>query len=465
MNESLKRYFRYTSWPILLATLSLIGIGLAALSTAEAADSELSGITLRQTAYAAAGIVVMIAVTLVPYRKLGQVAYVFFALTLVLLVVVLLLPPVGGARRWIDLKVFRVQPSELAKLALIVMLAWYLRQGNHYRRLRGLIVPFVLTFIPMGLILVEPDLGTTLLLLPTLYFMLFMAGAKVRHLLGIIAAATVIVMLPLPQKLSEDMGPRQREARRLIAYTSFGGAGAEYVVTPAIVRGMRDHQVLRISGWLRQGDPAVAQDAGFQLRLSKLVMGAGGLTGQGLDDETARHFIRILPEHQTDFVFSVIAGRWGFLGCMLVLVGYAVILVFGAEIAAVTHDAFGRLLAVGVIGLLLSQVFVNLSVTMGLLPVTGMTLPLLSYGGSSLVVSCAAVGLLVNVGQRRPILLSRRPFEHGEKKEKAPQPFGPLAEGRKPRPRPEATPALQNTPPTEAKAGNSTQPRSSRRSR
>ncbi|MFW6066461.1 MAG: FtsW/RodA/SpoVE family cell cycle protein, partial [Planctomycetota bacterium] len=278
-----------------------------------------------------------------------------------------------------------------------------------------------------------------------------------------ILAATLLVMLPLPEKLTEQMSDRQKDTRRLIAYTSFGGGDAEYVVAPAIVRGMRDHQVRRIAGWLKQGDPAVAQDAGFQLRLSKLVMGSGGLTGRKLGDETAKHFIRILPEHHTDFVFSVIAGRWGFLGCVLVLVGYAVILVFGAEIAAVTYDAFGRLLAVGVIGLLLSQVFINLAVTMGLLPVTGMTLPLLSYGGSSLLVSCAAVGLLVNVGQRRAILLSRRPFEHGEKKEKAPQPFGPLAEGRRPGPRPEAT-KPQSKRPTEEKEADSTHNRSNRQS-
>jgi rod shape-determining protein RodA len=464
MREHLKRYFRYTSWPILLATAGLMGFGLMALRTAQRADPDLSGIVLRQAVYAAAGLVVLVAATLVPYRKLGRLAYAFFAATLGLLVLVLLLPAVGGAHRWIDLKLFRVQPSELAKLALILMLAWYLRQGDHYRRLRGLAVPFVLTFIPMGLILIEPDLGTTLLFLPTLYFMLFMAGAKLRHLLGIVAVATALVLLPLPQKLNDDMSGPEREARRHVAYGKIGGDGAEYVVAPAIVCGMRPHQVRRISGWLRQGDPAVAQDSGFQLRLSKLVLGAGGPTGRGLDDETARHFIRILPEHHTDFLFAVIGGRWGFLGCMLVLAGYAVILVFGAEIAAVTHDAFGRLLAVGVIGLLLSQVFINLGVTMGLMPITGMTLPLLSYGGSSLVVNCAALGLLVNVGQRRPILLSRRPFEHGERKEKAPQPFGPLAEGRKPRPRPEATPIARSTPPRERTEEGSPRSRPSRRS-
>ncbi len=447
MNEGIRRYFRYTSWPILLATLGLVGIGLGALSSAEQADPRLSGIVIRQAAYAVAGILVMAAATLVPYRRFGPTAYPFFALTLGLLVLVLMLPPVGGARRWIDLGVFRIQPSEIAKLSLIVMLAWYLRHGDHYRRLRGLIIPFALTFIPMGLILVAPDLGTTLLLLPTLYFMLFMAGAKLRHLLGIIVAATALVLLPVPQKLSETAGQSGQQARRHVAYAQLSGDEGEYVVVPALVRAMRPHQVRRLSGWLRQGDPAVAQDAGFQLRLSKLVLGAGGATGQGMDEDAAKHFNRILPEHHTDFIFAVVGGKWGFVGCMLVLLCYAVILVFGAEIAAVTHDPFGRLLAVGVIGLLLSQVFINVAVAMGLLPVTGMTLPLLSYGGSSLIVNCAAVGLLVNVGQRRPILLSRRPFEHGEKREKVPQPFGPLAEGHTPGPRPESTVLSGSRPP------------------
>lgn len=125
-----------------------------------------------------------------------------------------------------------------------------------------------------------------------------------------------------------------------------------------------------------------------------------------------------LPFEHTDFIFSVIGGRWGFLGCLVVLGMYAVILVFGIEIATITYDPFGRLLAVGVLGLLLSQIFINVGMAMGLMPITGMTLPLVSYGGTSIVVNCAALGLLVNVGQRRPILLAPHPFEYGERREK-----------------------------------------------
>jgi cell division protein FtsW (lipid II flippase) len=144
-----------------------------------------------------------------------------------------------------------------------------------------------------------------------------------------------------------------------------------------------------------------------------MVIGAGRLRGYG-DWNDGEMYFQMLPEDHTDFIFSVVAGRWGFLGCLGALLLYGVIFLFGAEIAVITHDPFGRLLAVGVLALLFSQIVINVGMTMGLMPVTGMTLPLVSYGGSSLVMNCAALGLLVNVGQRRPILLAPKPFEHGE---------------------------------------------------
>jgi len=128
----------------------------------------------------------------------------------------------------------------------------------------------------------------------------------------------------------------------------------------------------------------------------------------------------------------VIGGQWGLLGCLGVLFFYGLIFMFGVEIAIVTYDPFGRLLAVGVLALLASQILINIGMTVGLGPITGMTLPLISYGGSSLVVNCAALGLLVNVGYHRPMLLSRRPFEHGEKRTRPPAPYGPIAANGRP---------------------------------
>jgi len=160
----------------------------------------------------------------------------------------------------------------------------------------------------------------------------------------------------------------------------------------------------RIRGW-------VAGD-GYQLRQSITILGAGGLGGGAQLDWTNVYFLT-LPEDHTDFIYAVIGGRWGFVGCAGVVVLYVIIFVCGAEIAALTHDPFARLTVVGVLALLFSQIFINVGMTMGLLPITGMTLPLVSYGGSSMLVNGLALGLLVNVGLHRPILLGRRPFEYG----------------------------------------------------
>jgi len=424
MLETLRTYLRFTSWPIILAMLVLMGIGLMAISASEGADPTMQGYAAKQMAFAAVGLLAFVCMTLVSYQLVGRFAYSLFAVTLAMLILVLLLPAIRGSRRWINLGFFALQPSELAKLSFIILLAWYLRMGDHYRKLLGLAVPFVLTFVPMGLVLIEPDLGTSLLFLPTLYIMLFMAGAKLRHLLGIVGLATVMLLVPVPHTISKDIKPAERLDRQSLAYWHDKDTGRAVSAAPLVK--MKRHQVSRIVGWLRQEDARVIQGTGYQLHQSKMVLGAGCLTGQKKDSLVHEYF-RMLPDDHTDFIFSVVGGQWGFAGCLAVLVCYGVIFVFGVEIAVRTYDPFGRLLAVGVMALLFSQLVINTGMTMGLMPITGMTLPMISYGGSSLVVNCMALGLLVNVGQRRPMLLGKRPFEFGEKKEKPPSPYGPFS--------------------------------------
>lgn len=424
MLETLRTYLRFTSWPIILAMLVLMGIGLMAISASEGADPTMQGYAAKQLAFAAVGLLAFVSMTLVSYQLVGRFAYSLFAVTLAMLILVLLLPAIRGSRRWINLGFFALQPSELAKLSFIVLLAWYLRMGDHYRKLLGLAVPFVLTFVPMGLVLIEPDLGTSLLFLPTLYIMLFMAGAKLRHLLGIVGLATIMLLLPVPHTIPKDMNSAERLDRQALAYWHDKDTGRAVSAAPLVK--MKRHQVSRIVGWLRQDQQRVIQGTGYQLHQSKMVLGAGCLTGQK-QDSLVHEYFRMLPDDHTDFIFSVVGGQWGFAGCLTVLVCYGVIFVFGVEIAVRTYDPFGRLLAVGVMALLFSQLFINTGMTMGLMPITGMTLPMISYGGSSLVVNCMALGLLVNVGQRRPMLLGKRPFEFGEKKEKPPSPYGPFS--------------------------------------
>ncbi len=404
MLETLRTYLRYTSWPIIMAAAVLVVWGLLAIGVAEQADPTIRGSVSKQAHFALVAVAVFVIATLLPYQALGRYAYLIFAVTLALLVTVLCLPPIRYSHRWIVLGELQVQISEIAKLSYIIMLAWYLRYRKNYRHLTGLAVPFVLTFVPLGLILVEPDLGTSLLFLPTLYFMLFMAGAKLRHLLGIMAVATAVVLFPVPHAVEPGL------ARPVMAYGELTLAGRRYAFSAVSLALMEPHQRARVDGWLHQ-EQLKASDEGYQLARSKMVIGAGRLGGYGDWNEGEMYF-QMLPEDHTDFIFSVIAGRWGFLGCVGVLLLYCVIFLLGAEIAVITYDPFGRLLAVGVLALLFSQIVINIGMTMGLMPVTGMTLPLMSYGGSSLVINAAALGLLINVGQRRPVLLGPRPFEH-----------------------------------------------------
>lgn len=412
---------RIPSVIITLAMLGLIAIGILAIGKSEIANST-TGLSFRQTCYAGGALVVFAIFAVVPFQKLSFVAYPLFGITLFLLVLVLFLPPMKGqdVRRWINLKVINFQPSELAKLAQIILLAWYLRQGSRYRTLPGLIPPFLLTLVPMFLILREPDLGTTLLFFPLLYVMLYMAGAKLRHLLGIVAVGAVVLLMPIPRNISNAP---QKVARERLATCYWSSADKKTVYAPAAIAAMKPHQLPRVTGWLMQDSKDVINDKGFQLFHSKIVIGTGKMTGHD-DWEYGDTFLDMLPEDHTDFIFSVIASKWGFLGVIGVFGLYLLIFIFGIDIASTTTDAFGRLLAIGVLALIASQFFINTGMTMGLLPITGMTLPFVSFGGSSLLINCAALGILINVGQRRPFITFKKPFEHNE--DNSPAPYNPL---------------------------------------
>lgn len=445
MNETLKHLLRYTSWPILAAMIALMAIGVTAIHVSEQADPTMSGFADKQWKFALLGLIAFVAMTFVPYPRLGRMSYLLFGLTIILLIGIFLLPAKRGSHRWIPMGPVDFQPSEMAKLTLIIMLAWYLRYGDNYRRLLGLIMPFALTLVPMGLILLEPDLGTGMLFLPTLYFMLFAAGAKRRHLLVILALGLLVIFVPVPSRvgtatmaddarglIAKKLGPltfysvnesldyNKRPDIPLSYCRVQWGTSSAYDVQPLSLRmmigsrsGQYAERAQRVTAWLRPNDPGLSKTTGYQARQARLVLGSGGWTGRS-DWNDSDSFFRVLPDDHTDFIFCVIGGQWGFLGCLALLFLYGVIFVFGLEIALITYDPFGRLLVVGVLALLFSQIVINVGMTLGLTPVTGMTLPWISYGGTSLMVNCAALGLLVNVGQHRPILLGKRPFEHAD---------------------------------------------------
>jgi rod shape-determining protein RodA len=344
-------------------------------------------LTTKQLAFFVTGLGLMLLVLIPSYQKIGRYAYPFYILAIILLLPLVIdryfdlpfVPVSRGTRRWLRFGVLGIQPSEFMKVALILCLARYLRFRDTYRTWPGLIPPFLLTVLPMFLILFQPDLGTLLMLLPVLFAMLFVAGARLRHL--------VIVVL-------------------------LGCA-----TLPIFYRfGMKDYQRTRIQVLFRQNDPDERWHLkeGYQLRQSKIALGTGGVTGEGYGEGIFVQYDRLLPEEHNDFIFAIIGHQWGLIGGLLVILAYGLIIVFGLEVATVTNDPFGRLLAVGVIVMIVVQALLNICMNIGLAPITGMPLPFVSAGGSSLWANFIALGLLVNVAQRRPMLITNPPFEHRE---------------------------------------------------
>jgi rod shape determining protein RodA len=366
-------WIRRAPWSVVVCTIALMAAGLSGI---DRGDELAGGGTYfgRQLIWILLSVPVMLATTLISYRKLRYASYGLFAISLLLLVAVYFLPARNGSHRWIPLGVMNFQPSELAKLAWIMALANYLMHRRNHRTLGGLLVPFGLTLVPLLLILREPDLGTSLVFLPVLYAMLFAAGARPRHL--VLVAGLGIAVLPV---LWMGMNGEQR-SRVVTLFTQ------------------------------RDGGPAPRGD-GYHLYQSKQMLVLGGMWGSAavgmlLDDPQLYH----LPAARTDFVFCLVGERWGVVGISAVLVLYLLLFASGLRIAAATREPFGRLVAVGVVGMLATQMVINTGMTVGLMPITGLTLPLVSYGGSSLLATCLALGLLLNIGMRPGYEMTGEPF-------------------------------------------------------
>jgi cell division protein FtsW (lipid II flippase) len=395
---------------LIAAVLMLVGIGIATIysvgNPAEISPASQTGnlgnLWKTQVKYTVVAIFGFIAINLINYRRLGSISYWFFAGVLLLLAYLLVSryliglpfapPSRQGVHRWIVLhpSLPRIQPSEFCKLAYILVLAWYLRYRSNYRSLSALIGPFALTLLPMVLILFEPDLGTVLLMMPILFTMLFVAGAKVKHLLIIILMALLVSPL-LWHKMRTYQ--RRRISSVLLQNTWVREKAEKYPWLGQVLVGTKFSEKQWKSDW------------GWHLIRSKYAVASGGATGYGFRKGP---FVKydFLEARHNDFIFAIIAQQWGFLGCIFLLLLYIIIVVCGLEIAIHNSDPFGKLLAIGISAMFAVEVIVNVGMTIGLMPITGLTLPLISYGGSSLVVSMASIGLLNNVGRCRPFTVA-----------------------------------------------------------
>lgn len=378
-----RRLLRSFDFLLLLTVLAIVGISLVVIGTATSnitRDADLKGQVLmflssgeayyvkRQALMALVGFVLMLLIISTDYTQYYKLSPYLYVLNIALLLAVIFLGREGGgAQRWIDLRFFDLQPSELAKLIIIISLARHLagREGN-FEHITSVIPAFLHVAPPMVLIFLQPDLGTALVFFAILFGMLFMAGAKVRHLFAYVA----------------------------------GGAA---IGIPLLWRVLKGYQKMRLIVFTNpEMDPL---GDGFQLIQSMIAVGSGGLWGKGPFDPSTQNTLHFLPESHTDLIFSVFAELTGFAGAVLLLVLYMFLIFRILRIGAQAKDTFGMLICIGVASMFLFHILVNIGMTIGIMPVTGLPLPFMSYGGNSLMMNMMAVGLVLCIGMRRNKLM------------------------------------------------------------
>jgi cell division protein FtsW (lipid II flippase) len=367
--------FIHAGWLVVGAALALTFIGIETIGTTRPATA------VSQLRLACLGVAAGIIVAFIPAKRLRQASWWLLGFGLLLLVFLLIpevpdfiVRPRHGARRWINLWFVDVQPSELVKIAFVLALASHLRYKKHYRKFSGLILALCVVVPSSALILYEPDLGTAMLFLPAMLAMLIAAGAKYKHLctiaiLGIIASASMYPML-------------------------------------------ETHQQNRIKALKAQllGDDRYVQTFGYQGARAMTLIGAGQAWGVGKEDAKKLLAANHLPEEHNDMIFAVIVLRWGLRGAIVIWSLYAILGLGGILAAIGCRDPFPRLVAVGLTAILLSQMVINTAMTLGLAPITGLTLPFISAGGSSLVVAWLMAGILFGIAMRRDPLMTREGF-------------------------------------------------------
>ena len=380
------RNLRHVDWLMPIFVLSLAIVGWTVLYSAsrgiESADPYYH--FHRQVLYFCAGLVAAGFIICLDYRlpvALAPLAY--LAMLGMLLAVHKFGVEVSGAQRWLDLGFTRIQPAEFSKLVMVYTLAWYLSiLRQRIRKFHWFVLTFLITGVPMLLILKQPSLGTAISLAPIMFVMLFAAGARYRHLLLVLCAGSLVI--PFVAIQLKDFDPNV-VAQKKNAYE------------------LSHYQKKRVYTFLNpESDP---RGSGWQAIQSRITVGSGGIFGKGYKESTQTP-LHYLPEHHTDFIFSLLAEEHGFVGCVIVIGLFAAFLLRGLIFARDCPDMAGTLLATGAVTVLSFHVFVNIAITIGVLPVTGIPLPFLSYGGSFYLTTMAFVGVLLNVPMRRRVMVN-----------------------------------------------------------
>ena len=392
-------------WSLALATFGLIGIGLLTVYSATSIPGAHQGLWMKQLLWFGLAFVAAWIVAAIHFRLYDSLAWPLYLVSLLMLVAVLVVGSSRmGARRWIEIGPLQFQPSEIAKLATTFVLARYFDNARLNLKLaRWWVPPLFIALVPFALVAKEPDLGTAMSFPAMLVAMYFWAGmAPGRLLLGLSPAFNVALFFVTGSVwwftglFAALLAFARPKLSLLLAIVALNGVVAWQL--PHLWGRLHDYQKRRIETFVNpEHDPT---GAGYQIIQSKIAIGSGGVLGKGYL-KGSQKALAFLPMRHTDFIYSVVGEEFGLLGALTAVLLYAVVIIRGYRLAAIARDGFAGLMVVGVVTALFFHIIVNILMTVGWAPVTGVPLPFLSYGGTALVVNCVQIGLLQNVALRR----------------------------------------------------------------
>lgn len=368
-----RRLIENFDWSIIWALLAIIGIGLLSIYSAlypQIQARPTNNLFIKQIIWLGIGFAVMGGSLFINYQRLKGLSPWLYSVALLLLIVVLAVGrEVHGSRRWLEFGGFQFQPSEFMKVMIVIQLAGYFssQEITSFPGIKKLVLPVGLVVFPVLLVLAEPDLGTAISLMAIATTMILFVGVRWKYL-----AVLALTVISLSVPIWEHVLKAYQKRRILILFN------------PDL-------------------DPL---GAGYHIRQSKIAIGSGMLWGKGFLNGT-QNKLHFLPEKHTDFIFSVWAEEWGFVGCAVLILLFCLLIFLTLRVAVRSRDRFGSLVVVGMSALILWQAFINIGMVIGVLPVVGITLPFVSYGGSSLITLCLAIGLIENVSMRRYVFQTR----------------------------------------------------------
>jgi rod shape determining protein RodA len=436
MFKTIRSSFQEYDIKLLISIIALILIGIITIYATgfDPIEKVNSGLYKKQLLWFIIGIICMFAISRVHYRILGDYSlYIYLGVLFFLIITTIFGAKIRNTRAWINFGFFAIQPSEFMKLATILLLSKYLelRQFD-IKRLRELFIPFAIVGVPVLLIYMQPDFGTAMIFIPIFFALLFLGGADILQLISILGVATIALFVPMMLTYIEWSGInisggffsflKGDELLYIISgsllavsiisfilYFFFNSKVYRAIYIPSFIisaglflsviiqKFLKEYQKRRILVFLNPDlDP---YGSGYNVIQSKIAIGSGGIIGKGFL-KGSQSQLGFLPEKSTDFIFSVISEEWGFIGAVIVLLLFGYILYKGCMIALKTSDKFGMLLAGGITCMIFFHVIINIGMALGIMPVTGLPLTFLSYGGSNLIMSLLSIGILINIDSR-----------------------------------------------------------------